>query len=78
MTATFSNSVVFETVGAVFVNAAMSETKKVNIDLQKERDKCTFNITELTHLIDGSAQLTKERRIRGTILYGGYFRLKLG
>ncbi|RZF45952.1 hypothetical protein LSTR_LSTR008329 [Laodelphax striatellus] len=35
---------------------------KVNEDLDKERKKCTFNTTELTHLIEGGEEKTKERR----------------
>lgn len=37
----------------------------MNPDLQKERDNCTFNITELTNLIDGGPQKTEERKKRG-------------
>ncbi|CAG9796941.1 unnamed protein product [Diatraea saccharalis] len=40
----------------------MSQTKSVNIDLQRERDKCTFSVTELTHLLDGGPQNTEERK----------------
>ncbi|XP_026758677.2 probable peroxisomal acyl-coenzyme A oxidase 1 [Galleria mellonella] len=39
----------------------MSNTK-VNPDLQRERDKCTFNVTELINLIDGGVQKTEERK----------------
>ncbi|CAH0405622.1 unnamed protein product [Chilo suppressalis] len=42
----------------------MAPTNTVNVDLQRERDKCTFNITELTHLIDGGPQNTEERKKR--------------
>ncbi|XP_028031521.1 probable peroxisomal acyl-coenzyme A oxidase 1 [Bombyx mandarina] len=41
----------------------MTKTK-INADLIKERSKCTFNITELTNLIDGGAHLTEERKKR--------------
>ncbi|GBP29030.1 Probable peroxisomal acyl-coenzyme A oxidase 1 [Eumeta japonica] len=34
----------------------------VNIDLQKERDRCTFNVVELTHILDGGANSTAERK----------------
>lgn len=37
----------------------------VNVDLQKERDKCTFNIEELTHFLDGGVQNTKNRKQLG-------------
>ncbi|XP_047519876.1 probable peroxisomal acyl-coenzyme A oxidase 1 [Pieris napi] len=37
---------------------------KVNTDLQRERDNCTFNITELTNILDGGAQKTAERKLR--------------
>lgn len=36
----------------------------VNPDLLKERSKCTFNPLELTHLLDGNAEKTKERKDR--------------
>ncbi|KAK9505625.1 hypothetical protein O3M35_009632 [Rhynocoris fuscipes] len=35
---------------------------KVNEDLQRERNKGTFNPEELTNLLDGGAEKTKERR----------------
>lgn len=38
---------------------------KVNPDLQKERDRCSFNVTELTNIIDGGADKTDERKKRG-------------
>ncbi|XP_017768288.1 PREDICTED: probable peroxisomal acyl-coenzyme A oxidase 1 [Nicrophorus vespilloides] len=37
---------------------------KVNPDLLRERQKCTFNNLELTHLLDGGADKTAERRER--------------
>lgn len=43
----------------------MAQNKAVNPDLVKERSKCTFNPTELTHLLDGGAKKTEERRSRG-------------
>ncbi|XP_026758707.1 probable peroxisomal acyl-coenzyme A oxidase 1 [Galleria mellonella] len=36
--------------------------KGVNPDLVKERQKCTFNIQELVHLIDGGEQATRDRK----------------
>ncbi|KAL4713938.1 hypothetical protein ACJJTC_015592 [Scirpophaga incertulas] len=42
----------------------MSLARTINPDLQKERNQCTFNVTELTHLIDGGAQNTEERKKR--------------
>lgn len=38
---------------------------KVNKDLLRERNKCTFNIMELTNLIDGGPQKTLDRRKKG-------------
>lgn len=43
----------------------MTNTKRVNADLQKERDNCTFNVIELTNLIDGGIEKTAERKNRG-------------
>ncbi|CAH0724581.1 unnamed protein product, partial [Brenthis ino] len=37
-------------------------TSKVNSDLLKERNKCNFDIQELTHLLDDGADNTKQRR----------------
>ncbi|XP_059058429.1 probable peroxisomal acyl-coenzyme A oxidase 1 [Achroia grisella] len=37
-------------------------SKEVNPDLVKERKACTFNVTELVHIIDGGEQATKERK----------------
>lgn len=34
----------------------------VNPDLQKERNKATFNPTELTNLLDGGIEKTKQRK----------------
>ncbi|KAL0851514.1 hypothetical protein ABMA28_007305 [Loxostege sticticalis] len=42
----------------------MAPANKVNADLQREREKCTFNTTELTNLIDGGADKTEERKKR--------------
>ncbi|CAH2102902.1 unnamed protein product [Euphydryas editha] len=35
---------------------------KVNTDLQNERDKCTFNVEELTNFLDEGSHNTKSRR----------------
>lgn len=35
---------------------------KVNEDLIKERKKCTFDIKELIHIIDGGEEFTQERK----------------
>lgn len=43
-------------------------TTKVNADLQRERDKCTFNVTELINVIDGGEEKTAERKSRGKII----------
>ncbi|XP_037968819.2 probable peroxisomal acyl-coenzyme A oxidase 1 [Plutella xylostella] len=42
--------------------------KKVNADLQRERDQCTFNTQELTHLIDGGEEKTQERKKREEVV----------
>lgn len=43
----------------------MEKSKEVNPDLLKERKKCTFDVQELTHLLDGGAEKTSERKSRG-------------
>lgn len=40
---------------------------KINPDLLKERQKCTFNTWELTHLLDGGKEKTEERKVRGFV-----------
>lgn len=35
---------------------------KVNEDLQKERNKCDFNVEELTNFLDGGVDETKKRK----------------
>ena len=40
-------------------------SSKVNSDLQKERNTCTFKIEELTHLLDDGATFTERRRDLG-------------
>lgn len=37
----------------------------INKDLQREREKCTFDPQELTHWLDGSAKKTFQRRETG-------------
>ncbi|XP_045771165.1 probable peroxisomal acyl-coenzyme A oxidase 1 [Maniola jurtina] len=41
---------------------------KINGDLNKERERCSFNISELTILMDGGPEKTKERRERENIM----------
>ncbi|XP_072946882.1 acyl-coenzyme A oxidase 1-like [Epargyreus clarus] len=41
---------------------------KVNEDLRKERDRCTFNIQELTTLVDGDLQKTLDRKERENVM----------
>ncbi|XP_063548947.1 probable peroxisomal acyl-coenzyme A oxidase 1 isoform X1 [Cydia strobilella] len=40
----------------------MVVSRKVNEDLQKERDRCTFNVQELTQYLDGGEKITKYRK----------------
>lgn len=42
---------------------------KVNEDLQREREKGTFNTEELTNLLDGGAEKTAERRELGEMKF---------
>lgn len=42
---------------------------KINPDLVREREKCTFRIEELTNYIDGSQEATAERHARGKHLF---------
>lgn len=39
--------------------------KTVNADLARERERCTFDPLELTHILDGGAQKTDDRRKTG-------------
>lgn len=41
----------------------------VNVDLYNERRKGTFDTLELTNLLDGGAEKTKERRELGKIYH---------
>ena len=38
---------------------------KENEDLRRERERCSFDPLELTHLLDGSSEKTAKRRERG-------------
>lgn len=40
----------------------------VNVDLKKERERCTFNIEELTNFLDGGVNKTLDRRKLGLYL----------
>lgn len=42
--------------------------RSVNLDLQKEREKCTFNIEELTNFLDGGVDKTLNRRKIGLLI----------
>ncbi|XP_053377016.1 peroxisomal acyl-coenzyme A oxidase 1-like [Mercenaria mercenaria] len=46
--------------------------KEVNPDLQKERDTCTFNIQELTFMLDGGPEKTKRRKELENIFFTRY------
>lgn len=43
--------------------------KEVNPDFQREREKCTFNVTEMINFIDGGAHMTEERKKRGNFTH---------
>lgn len=43
--------------------------RTVNADLQREREKCTFNIEEFTNFLDGNAKTTQSRRELGLYLF---------
>jgi len=45
-----------------------SHRPTVNPDLQSERDKATFDTTELTHILDGGKIRTKRRKELGNYL----------
>lgn len=45
---------------------------EVNPDLQKERDTCTFNIEELTYLLDGGQEKTKRRKELENLFFTKY------
>lgn len=38
---------------------------KCNEDIERERKKCSFDPLELTHLLDGGPEKTRERKERG-------------
>lgn len=42
-------------------------------DLVRERKKCTFDVQELVHLIDGGKDRTKERKEVGECIDNMYF-----
>lgn len=43
----------------------LSKVKKINFDLTKERQQCSFDIEELTNLLDGGSDNTEIRRKKG-------------
>ena len=45
----------------------MVETVYENVDLKRERSHCSFDKEEITNLIDGGKEKTKERRDIGKI-----------
>lgn len=46
----------------------MVERVTVNGDLRKERTTCTFDVEELTYILDGGAEITDKKRKFGTVL----------
>ncbi|XP_043284897.1 probable peroxisomal acyl-coenzyme A oxidase 1 [Venturia canescens] len=52
------------------VNKNSHEMTTVNKDLQREREKCTFNPIELTNYLDGSPEKTAKRREREEYILG--------
>lgn len=42
---------------------------KVNEDLQRERERCSFSVEELTNFLDGGANFTESRRNMGMLIY---------
>lgn len=42
--------------------SAVKPKSEVNVDLAKERQKCNFNITEVTHILDGGEKITVQRK----------------
>lgn len=54
------------------LSVKMSQNKsvmEVNKDLVMERAKCTFNILEVTHIIDGGEQNTLQRKKIGKLSF---------
>ena len=43
-------------------------SSKINQDIQRERQKCTFNVKELTNYLDGGSDKTIERKTLGKSL----------
>lgn len=58
---------------SLFTTSQKMVSNKINADLQKERDSCSFNVTELTNLIDGGIEKTAERKKRGNLLFNYLF-----
>ena len=48
------------------VSAAAAAAAYENADLKKERKTCSFDIEEMTNILDGGADKTAERRELGT------------
>jgi len=46
--------------------------KTINPDLARERQNCSFDPLELTNILDGSVQKTKERRDLGKLNYNKF------
>jgi hypothetical protein len=44
-----------------------------NLDLKRERSRCSFDKEEITNLIDGGKEKTQERRDLGEIKFHFYF-----
>lgn len=42
-------------------------SEKINKDLLRERKKCTFNVQELIHIVDGGEKMTKMRKEIGKL-----------
>jgi hypothetical protein len=42
-----------------------TDNVKCNEDIERERKKCSFDPLELTHLLDGGPEKTRERKERG-------------
>lgn len=50
----------------------MSLSKPVNEDLAKERRACTFNIEEVTNILDGGKDKTLQRKKIGNCFFFTY------
>lgn len=51
----------------------MTSSKPVNEDLAKERRSCTFNIEEVTNILDGGKDKTLQRKKIGNCFYILFF-----